>query len=142
MVQRTASRPAVLPALLGLAALLGLFAMHVLTAPGFAAGHADCHAQLAGPMLGSDHANHGEPVLLTADTTDVIGPATGGTTPGSEALIGICLAVVVAAAVLIRLRRPGPAGLLRTRCARPAPPRRSRPERPPPRLASLSIQRC
>jgi len=128
----------------GVAALLGLFAMHGVAVHGaMHAGHS------ADPMPAAvavaDH-NHGTGDPAMADTRD---DAPSGTsperTPDSELLgfAGLCLAIllVVVFAVVFRSR------FIRLRRRRDSTtargwPSRSRRDRDPPCLFALSIQRC
>lgn len=128
----------------GVAALLGLFAMHGLAVHG--AVHAGHDAEPMPSMTAvADHV-HDQHDVTTADSraTSASG-ASQERAPGPElaALAGLCLAILlvgVVAAVLrsrpIRLPRRADSATAR------GWPSRSRRDRDPPCLFALSIQRC
>lgn len=128
----------------GVVALVGLFAMHGLTAHGAAhAGHDVAPAPTAAAVAAHDDCS--DCAGMTAVGTGAPSPVTGERSPGGglSGLAGLCLAVllvgVVAAALrgrLVRLRRlPDPV-------AADGRPARSLRDRDPPCLFALSIQRC
>jgi hypothetical protein len=130
----------------GVAALLGLFAMHGLAVHGAAhAGHgAD---PIPSVVTDQGHHDHGTGAgAAMADTRN--GPRSGATQEGGPDLellgfAGLCLAVLlagIAAAVLLsgRIRLPRRAGSANAH----GWPARSRRDRDPPCLFALSIQRC
>jgi len=128
----------------GVAALLGLFAMHGLAVHG--AMHASHSADPMAAALAITGHDHGTgDAAMTGTRDDAPSGASHQRTPDPEllGLAGLCLAVllagVVAAVVLSRfIRLP--------RCPDPATaqgwPTRSRRDRDPPCLFALSIQRC
>jgi Family of unknown function (DUF6153) len=131
----------------GVAALLGLFAMHGLAVHGaMHAGH-DADPMPAAVAATHDHsADHGADQVALPDTRDE-SPSGGSRerTPdhGLVGFAGLCLAILLAgmAAVVflsryIRLRRG------RDPLAAQGWPARSRRDRDPPCLLALSIQRC
>ena len=130
----------------GVAALLGLFAMHGLAVHGaMHAGHGADPMPAVAAVAGHSH-DHGMGAAASADTRD--GSRSGASEergPGPELVgfAGLCLAILLAGAVaavflsrFVRLpRRPDPA-------AAAGWPSRSRRDRDPPCLFALSIQRC
>lgn len=120
----------------GVAALLGLFAMHGLAVHGAAhAGHQADPIPAAVTVADHDHA--------AGDTSDTGALQERGGDPDLAGFAGLCLAVLlagIAAAVLLSLgirlpRRADSADSL-------GRPTRSRRHRDPPCLFALSIQRC
>ena len=126
----------------GVAALLGLFAMHGLTVHG--AMHAGHGAEPTPSVIAV--ADHGQDDVTMAGTRD--DSASGASherAPGSELMgfAGLCLAILLVGAVAaVLLSRP----IRLPRRADPTTargwPSRSRRDRDPPCLFALSIQRC
>jgi hypothetical protein len=132
----------------GVAALLGLFAMHGLAVHGaMHAGHGAEPMPAAVAVVGPDHNHvHGTGDAAMADTRDDWpSGASHERTPDPQLLgsAGLCLAILLVGVVavvflsrLIRLpRRPDPT-------TAQGWPSRSRRDRDPPCLFALSIQRC
>jgi hypothetical protein len=143
---------AVLRRLVGVAALLGLFAMHGLGMHGthHATHVTDRMAQTAQVVQTAQIAQTAPaasaPVHLHHDagTSRSAGPddrAPGGALRG---LMAMCLAVLLAGVALAILRRRGLVVPRATRSGRRSSPRPggSRPHRDPPCLFTLSVQRC
>lgn len=126
---------AALRALGGVAALLGVLAMHGLATHGTA--H---HPVEATPLVSVDH--HAA-TAATDHSTPLISMPDGGEVPGLLGLTALCLAVLMAGVGLVMGRRGGVTVMTRRgRSARAGTAPRVRRDRDPPCLIALSIQRC
>ena len=129
----------------GVAALLGLFAMHGLAPHGTAHdGHAGDSIALV-TAAGHDHAGHSMTMDVTAETSTVY-RAPGAPEPdrGLLGLAGMCLAVLLVGVIVIVVLGRGfpPARELDAALLAVGWPARARRDRDPPCLFALSIQRC
>jgi hypothetical protein len=135
---------AALRSLFGLAALLGLFAMHGLVPHGTAHGG---HVGDATPVVAvsGDHSPAPKSVVPVADPVAMVSAGTHDTPDGAlRGLAGMCLAVLLtglAVALLLGMGLPGQRQADPPLWARRRP-RRARRDRDPPCLFALSIQRC
>jgi hypothetical protein len=129
---------AALRALGGVAALLGLLAMHGLATHG-SAHHA--RSAEATPLVSTGH--HAATPARESSMPMVGTSQDGGDLPGLLGLSALCLAVLMAGVGLAMGRRSGVAVTLeRGRSARAGRAPRARRDRDPPCLIALSIQRC
>jgi hypothetical protein len=128
----------------GVAALLGLFAMHGLAVHG--ATHAGHGAEPTPSVIAlADHGHDQDGVTMADIRVDPAAGTAPERAPGPELMgsAGLCLAILLVGAVAaVLLRRP--VRLPRRVDSVPAPgwPSRSRRDHDPPCLFALSIQRC
>jgi len=136
---------ATLRRLVGLAALLGLFAMHGL------ASHGTAHAGHSGEPMGLTaatapaHPGHGTTTDTQPETPRTSSaPDAPAPDPGLLGVAGLCLAVLLIGVLVTVLLGRGAVLPRKLDAAQPAGgwPARARRDRDPPCLFALSIQRC